>query len=281
MLNFTEMQEEIIKKNKRDYQEATGSVDQAYEQKLDWLLKRWFKEDDGTAARLIKPILFLSSSPFYQSIIADNLDFFKKDYNEDSAHADQYVALACLCGSNKIAEFLLDKLNLTYLSPGCKDTILGYVSASNNVEWAKQIATIMSQNRESMPKTVYGLAYNDSIIREISAIFAGRQVESDIQDFSDPETYEEPSLSIPPSPSFTPYRETAQATPKVQQEPHVTIMISTSSHQVENSVYLQTATPEQLAALLHQIVTIQAEFQQLIDSRKPGPQIHTQPISFL
>jgi hypothetical protein len=214
-------------------------------------------------------------------MIADNLDFFKKHYKEDSAHADQYLAISCLCGSQKIAEFLLDKLKLSYLSSDCKETILGYVSASNNVEWAKQIATIMSRNRESMPKAVYGLACNDSTIREISAIFAGRQVDADLQDFSDPETYEEPDLSIPPSPPFTPYRATAQGIFQRQEEPHVTIMISTASHQVENSVYLQTATPEQLAALLHQINAIQAEFQQLMESRKPGHQIHTQPISFL
>jgi hypothetical protein len=132
-----------------------------------------------------------------------------------------------------------------------------------------------------MPKAVYGLACNDSTIREISAIFAGRQVDADLQDFSDPETYEEPDLSIPPSPPFTPYRATAQGIFQRQEEPHVTIMISTASHQVENSVYLQTATPEQLAALLHQINAIQAEFQQLMESRKPGHQIHTQPISFL
>jgi len=271
MLTITEMQRKIIEENKRIYFEAIGRVDGIYVEKLEWLVNRWVNEEDSTAARIIKPFLWHSSDPFYQSIIADNLGYFTNLYKKELVNPNMCLAMACLCGSQKIGEFLLNDLKLTYLTPKHEDYILGYVSSSMNKGWAKNIALLMAQSGKSMPKSVYGEAASDNMIREISAIFKSFEHHSSAHE-----------QSIPSSPpAFTLYKETAQAVSQEQEEPHVIIMISTSSHHMEDSVYLQTASPEQLTALAHQIANLQAEFQRLIESRKPGAQIHTQPISFL
>jgi hypothetical protein len=196
------MQKAITEENKKSYFVAIEQKDKPYEEKLEWLTNRWVNEEDSESARIIKPFLFSHAAPFYQSIIADNLDYFKKLYNQEKAKIDTNLCLvtACLSGSQKIAELLLKDLHLDYLTPSCKDTLLGYVSASNNVEWAKKIAKAMAEAGESMPKSVYGEAASDGVIREISAIFKSFEHHTSL--------HERPLPSSPPA--FNLYKETEQ-----------------------------------------------------------------------
>lgn len=142
--------------------EAIGNNSEQFEKNLNWLKNRWSGKEDGTAERVICPVLYLHTSSLNQSIIVDNLSYFEKNYIKEKMNSNELLAIACLCGSRQIAEFLLNELKQNYLSQKY-EFILGYVTASPNLEWAKEIARILSEACRPMPNDVFRLANFDTV----------------------------------------------------------------------------------------------------------------------
>lgn len=146
----------------RDYekacQEARGQRPAEYIENLAYLKKKWPADSmyPSEQSLLMGPIIHLQSKPLFSAIIADNLKYFVKNFEEDTD--EQFLLeMACLSGSKQIVDFLLKKRNLNYLSPDM-EYILSYVSASKNSEWLEQLATIFANAKKPMPKDVFVLA---------------------------------------------------------------------------------------------------------------------------
>ena len=104
---------------------------------LSWLKDKWHQLNDSDEKRLACSLIFRKLSPINTAIIADSLTFFKANY--EKAFLDDLgkpLLWACLCGSQKIADFLLEKLNRSYTSD---EDVLVYASASNNLRWVEEI----------------------------------------------------------------------------------------------------------------------------------------------
>ncbi len=138
-------------------EEAVGKNKDVYFSNLKWLQNHWNGIDDNAAAREICPLIYNSIAPLVQAIIIDNLEFFKKEFLKEKVDASAFLPIAYLCGSQKIAEFLLKEMKQDYLSSG-NDFILGYVSASQNIAWAKSIASLYVKSGREMPDSVRELA---------------------------------------------------------------------------------------------------------------------------
>lgn len=143
--------------------EAMGIDPVTYTEKRNWLQDKWEKKieiDRGNSVttRIMGPIVLEKCGPIYVSIIADNLDYFKKELElmrknpKKTSYFDILEAfnIACLCGSQQIGEFLLKELNIDYLQKEY-EYILGYVCASRNEEWMKVIARAMAQANKKIP----------------------------------------------------------------------------------------------------------------------------------
>jgi hypothetical protein len=148
---------------------AMGEDKDKFKEKMEWLQNKWKNRNYGLLANLICPIIFNKVKPIYIAIIADNINYFKL-YYESECKLKEALSMACLCGSQQIADFLLKTLNQSYLSKENEYT-LGYVTTSPNIEWAKNIATQMAKAGKSMPKSVYGKESDDDVIDIIENIF--------------------------------------------------------------------------------------------------------------
>lgn len=155
-------------------QEAIGTDTKAYTEKLVWLQNKWkvLSKNDSSETRLVASMILHadSTTPVNVAIIADNLAYFQKHAeNEPIYNPEAALAKACLCGSRRIAEFLLQQLNFSFTHDE-HDYLLGYVAASMQEEWMKEIALAMAQAKKRVPLSVYGLADKDTI-RLIRKIF--------------------------------------------------------------------------------------------------------------
>lgn len=162
--------------HQHEYEKAcleAGKNSHEYTTKIDALKARWNPKKDSTEARIMRPILSLHTSPLQYSVIADNLEYFKLHYKEEKLEPESALQIACLCGSRNITDFLLQEMNLNYLSPD-HEYLLPYISASQNTEWMKDIATKMAQEGKSMPQDIIRLAAG-KVFNMIRDIF--RQVE--------------------------------------------------------------------------------------------------------
>ncbi len=158
-------------------QEAIGSNITVYTSKVKQIKEKWAHQSDSTPARLMGNLLSSNIPPLYHSIVADNVEYFRKNYDITKVNSNELLAIACLCGSQKVADFLLKKLNLNYLSPGY-EYILTYAATSNNIDWVKKIAEVMSQDQKEIPKDLAAFA-DFSVINTIEEIFErGKQLGS-------------------------------------------------------------------------------------------------------
>ena len=149
--------------------EATSNSPSAYIAKMKWLKGKWPENKDSTAARLIKPVLYSIAPPLQHAIVADNLDYFSKHYDKTAENSNALLAIACLCGSQNIADFLLGKMELSYTSAG-HEYILSYASSSPNIEWAEAIAVSFKKAAKPIPREIYSYADDDTLDR-ITRIF--------------------------------------------------------------------------------------------------------------
>ena len=141
-----------------------------FSRKLNWLKEKWSNATDSVYTRSINPIIG-NTNAINSSIIEDDLNYFQVHYKENYGSClELAMEAACLCGSRRIAEFLLIELNLDYLSEGYEH-ILSYVSASMNSSWAGNIANAMARAGKKIPQSVYGLAHRDSVLDTIVGIF--------------------------------------------------------------------------------------------------------------
>lgn len=139
---------------------AIGSVEK-FEEKFRFLKKKWLgpEVEDSHASRLMTPILKFKTHPIILSIISNNLEYFKEHYKDERYQAlnvDLILLLerACLAGSKEVANFLLVQLQIDITSEKYEQ-LLGYVAASQNIEWAKEIATALAQKGRKIPLSVY------------------------------------------------------------------------------------------------------------------------------
>ncbi len=149
------------------YKEDTESLSamgdlQEFDKKFNFLKKKWASGtiEDTHASRLMAPILKFKTHPIIVAIISDNLTYFKEHYQDahyQKINKDLILLLerACLSGSKKIAGFLLEQLKIDIAS-GEYSHLLGYISASQNVEWTKEVAIAIAKKGQDVPLSVYG-----------------------------------------------------------------------------------------------------------------------------
>jgi len=167
-------QKKIDEIYKRQMRKAVGEYSGVFLKKLEQLQKKWQEmPDDFPETRFIGPIIAHKLHPVNACIIADNLNYFEENYKNFYQDEDKILIkalrLACLSGSQKIAESLLKKLKADYLTEGY-EFILSYVLSSGEHEWAKTIATVMAKHRKDMPQDVWLFA-NSELAFEIKKIF--------------------------------------------------------------------------------------------------------------
>ncbi len=155
--------------NQQNYIKAIGREDAEYSTKINWLKKRWDATQDSAPARLICPLLYAPAAPLFHAVIADNFEYFKQNYNPESVNLNRILAIACLCGSEHIADFVLKQLKSNYLSPE-QEYMLGYVAASMNTKWAENIARTMANAGKNMPASAQDFA-TDQVVNSLEKIF--------------------------------------------------------------------------------------------------------------
>jgi len=166
---FTFYKRELKKDELKDVVENAND----FEKKIGWLQEKWAKENsDSEELRLISSIIARKTSPTNLSIIADNLTYFTNNYKQEYKTDDNLkkaLKLACLCGSEKIARFLLDKLKVSCSTYGY-GFVLSFACASNNEKWCQSIAADMAKEKAPMPDGVYAYASYE-LISEMKKIF--------------------------------------------------------------------------------------------------------------
>lgn len=143
-----------IEKYKKSCVEAIGGKESEYQNNIKFLTEKWSKATQSTAKELVGPVLS-QTTPMNYAIIVDNDTYFKLHYadEKEKMNSNAALAIACLCGAEKIATFLLEQLNLTYSSAG-HDYILRYAAESMNTKWAQKIAKEMSQSMQDVPAEI-------------------------------------------------------------------------------------------------------------------------------
>lgn len=145
--------------------EAIGTTRESYLAKIKWLQENWKGKSDSTATRIICPLIYHNLDFFGQALIADNGDYFQKEYIKikTTVNPNELLALACLCGSQRVAEVLLKDLGKDCLSPDYA-YMLDYVAASRNTVWAVSIARTLVAAGRKMPKM---LVTEDEVVLEV------------------------------------------------------------------------------------------------------------------
>jgi len=157
---LTKEEEEILKEEgltteeieayQKARSEAFGQNSAEYTNKMDWLKRRWDFKMDTIPSRKIGFLLMDSLlDPISCAIVSDNLEYFHTNY-KGKVELKHALMTACFCGSRKIAEFLLDKLGIGYLSLGC-EFIFSNISGSMNTKWIEDVAHIMYQAGKERP----------------------------------------------------------------------------------------------------------------------------------
>lgn len=153
---------------------AIGDEPTAFSSKLKDLQEIWSKfakiDGDGIELRLISKIIFHKTTPINVAIISDNLEYFKQyvDPSKDSLYKS--LQLACLCGSQKIGESLLETLKIN-LADEDNDFILSYVSSSMNHNWSIKLAKKIREVSSEIPRGVYLFCHNAKTLSDIKKIF--------------------------------------------------------------------------------------------------------------
>lgn len=141
----------ISPNSKVEFQRAINDTPLFFKEKILWLQEKWGglskNFGDSHELRNISSCVFDTITPLNAAIIVDNLAYFKEKYIQDTEKTYKLFQIACLCGSEGIANFLYEKLE-TKPEPS---TLLQLVSASQNQEWAKKIA----KEIKTIPDEVY------------------------------------------------------------------------------------------------------------------------------
>lgn len=177
------------KKSKRELaiEEAAGEEYSKFELKLKKLRSKWesiAKKGEYEETRIISPLL-QKITPIGAAIINDNLEFFKKVHEKECEDKTMLLPLqqACLCGSERIASFILEELKRNYTSDGYL-FVFGYATASDNVEWVERMASELVSNGETLPAYVHAICTNEVILQKIVDKFkANRSTKVEKPDF--------------------------------------------------------------------------------------------------
>jgi len=132
----------------REYEKScqeAGKNSKKYEERIGFLKNKWQgnPQDDSEA--------------IYYAVITDNLDYFQNNYKNNKLELQKTLEIACLCGSRKIGDFLLNEMNLSYSSPECDD-MLAYIAASDNMNWIKDVVCSMIKDKASIPDSAFAWA---------------------------------------------------------------------------------------------------------------------------
>ena len=159
---------------------AIGSNKAIFLAKIKAMQEKWqalAKNDEYEETRIISPYLYNKTkrTPVNTSILSDNLEFFRDSYiTEYSDHQlFKLLEIACLSGSKRVADFLLNKLGESYSSSDYQ-FVLCFASASFNTEWAKEIARDMAKKDISVPAGIYSSIISDEMREVIISIFDDR-----------------------------------------------------------------------------------------------------------
>lgn len=170
-------QEMSFKDKKLELEKAIGLDKTRFLAKIRAMQEKWSslaKKDEYEETRIIAPYIFNKTkrTPVNTSILSDNLVYFKENYTKEYGDRDlvKLLEIACLSGSKNVADFLLTRLGKTYTSEDYQ-FVLSYAAASPNVEWAKEIASIMAKEGLKIPDDISSLTVSLELVKEIREIF--------------------------------------------------------------------------------------------------------------
>lgn len=168
-----------------------------YNQKFQWLFAKWAKSNCLPTYK-ISYILARPDDPVKHSLVLDDIDNFilhtsattpqtteaslamtsetallnNKSFQETKDGLGinfTTLKLACMCGSEKIGNYILKCLDQTYLSEECK-FMLSFVCSSSNDKWALRIAQVLHDNKKKMPFNIY-LYSSYKLIGQLEQVF--------------------------------------------------------------------------------------------------------------
>lgn len=112
---------------------------------LEGLAKKWLGADapigDCDGRRLVNEVLLREiNNPIFHAIIFDKLDCFISSFKDASHPPIFWLELACICGSQKVAIYLLGNISKDIW---VRSNIIPYALSSGNNDFALEIARIM------------------------------------------------------------------------------------------------------------------------------------------
>jgi hypothetical protein len=147
---------------------TTRGTDPSVPHKIECLKEKWKTKkycQIGEETTLMHALLFRQVQPIHTAVLWDNVNYFRENCFPEAMQS--YLIEACLCGSRQVAEYVLATLGIDYKE---RPDLLGYIAASVNDEWIRDVACEMAKERLSMPSNVYRLS--DPAVRDtIIAIF--------------------------------------------------------------------------------------------------------------
>jgi ankyrin repeat protein len=163
--------------NQHILSEPVSTLTKREKKKIEWLQNRWANEKSDTdelriVGFVLRKELDILVNPLEVSIVIDNVNLFKDSWKkrwEDKEELKKLLKVAAVCGSERIATFLLEKLHANCTTEGYS-FILVYACASENKEWVKKLATEMVKNNKAMPRDIYCHASHE-LIRLLKDIF--------------------------------------------------------------------------------------------------------------
>lgn len=137
-------------------QEAVGSDTEGFERKRARLFERWCEKrlfPNRVSEFMLRVVgKKLSPDPVNCALVSDNLEFFRSKYMDSYGQKPELaLQIACVCGSKKVALFLLGVLETNLTDPKMH-YLLEYIMTSD-LEWAGEIAHAMIKaGQREMPE---------------------------------------------------------------------------------------------------------------------------------
>ncbi len=164
---------------------ANLSLVDSPEHKIRVLADKWNKASDSTGKRLVSKILKLykNTDSALQSILVDDPALFEKTFKESQRihSALFWLEIACLCGSQKVANYLLIQEKVNILD---SEDAIAYALSSGNQEFALQLATLAKEKGQVDPGKIF--LYGSCKLSGILAIQALFQTPQETKSYSFP-----------------------------------------------------------------------------------------------
>ncbi len=166
------------------FHEAVGPDLDGFNKKRDRLFERWCEKQSfpSEASALMRQVLSkqLSPSPVDCALVIDNVDFFRFNYSDLYEQTlENALQIACMCGSKKIAVFLLDTLKTNFIDPKMY-YLLEYIMTFD-IAWAEEVAhSMMKAGQKEMPEGISAFP-TMAEYRKIQGLFISQAIKGETE----------------------------------------------------------------------------------------------------